>query len=159
MLANQADLKYLESLKFLRGLLLRLFSLSSSGVSALGGKTVIWPKFSSILWPKAPYRNRITFICVMLCLLIFKMLWYVIFSHFQCLIVASTFLTSSSYLHNIRFDCRWFDNLFFRNFLYRRISQVVLGCQTFKKFINKSRCLCKDNMNRVNGLQILSESW
>lgn len=58
--------------------------------------------------------------------------------------VSDTFHTGSSYLHNIRFDRRWFD-LLFRSFLGSRNSQVVLGCQTFKKFIDKSHRLCNDN--------------
>lgn len=60
-----------------------------------------------------------------------------------------TFSHQFSYLYNIRFHCSWLDVLF-RRLLGRRISQVVLGCQTFKQFVNKSHCLCKDDDNMEN---------
>lgn len=56
------------------------------------------------------------------------------------------------YLNNFSLDCRQF-NLLFGSFLGSRISQVVLGRQTFKKLINKSHRLCKDKINHENTLK------
>lgn len=126
---------YLDSLKserFLRGLLLRLFSLSSSGVSALRRKKdrrgfCYCSKVFSFFCFTFPQKE----------------LWQWIVCLKKIMFRDQIKQMNSSHLHSIRLDCWWF-HLLFRSLLGSRNSQVVLGCQTFKKFIDKSHRLCND---------------